>query len=145
MNTTTAACPQCGESADSGRIFCLKCGATIQAPVPLLPRNTLETEAGAKVGVLRKAIILIIKAAGIVAGLTFWFSRLSTNTGLLLFGASIVIGGLCLLALSHLDDDSLKDHKNEGYWPSKPIDWRTEAQKTPTAEKPSDGSRPVGA
>ena len=115
MNTTTATCSQCGESADSGRIFCLKCGATVQAPVPLLPRVSVETDAGAKVGVLRKAIILIIKATAIVAGLTFWFSRLSTNIGLILFGASIIIGGLCAVALSYLDDDFLKDQKNEGY------------------------------
>jgi hypothetical protein len=65
--------------------------------------------------VLRKAIILIIKATAIVAGLTFWFSRLSTNIGLILFGASIIIGGLCAVALSYLDDDFLKDQKNEGY------------------------------
>ena len=145
MNTTAAACPQCGESADSGRIFCLKCGAAIQAPVPLLPRDSVDTDAGTKVSVLRKAIILIIKATGIVAALTFWFSRLSTNIGLVVFGASIVIGGLCLVALSYLDDDFLKDHKNEGYWPSKPIDWGTEPQNPTTAEKPNDSSSPFVA
>jgi hypothetical protein len=145
MNTTTATCPQCGESAGSGRIFCLKCGATVQAPVPLLPRVSVETDAGAKVGVLRKAIILIIKATAIVAGLTFWFSRLSTNIGLILFGASIIIGGLCAVALSYLDDDFLKNQKNEGYWPSRPIDWGTKAQNPPAVENPNDGNPPVGA
>ena len=139
MNTTAVACPQCGESADSGRIFCLKCGAPIQAPVPLLPRDSVDTDSGTKVSVLRKALILIIKATGIVAALTFWFSRLSTNIGLVLFGASIVIGGLCLVALSYLDDDFLKDHKNEGYWPSKPIDWGT-ARNDSTGEKRTDKS-----
>jgi hypothetical protein len=145
MNTTTATCPKCGESADSARIFCRKCGATIQAPLPLLSADSVDTDAGARVGLLRKALILILKAIGIVAGLTFWLSRLSTDTGLVLFGASIVIGSLCVVALSYLDDDFLKDHKSEGYWPSKPIDWGTEAQHPPTAEKPNDSSRPVGA
>ena len=79
MNTTTAACTQCGESADGGRIFCPKCGATIQAPFPLLPCDSVDTDAGASVGVLRKAIILILKAVGIVAGLTFWFSRMTSS------------------------------------------------------------------
>src|SRR5262245_27936485 len=143
MNTTTAACPQCGQSADSGRIFCLKCGATIQAPVPLLPGHSVDIDPGAKVGVLRRAIILIIKATGIVAALTFWYSRLTTNIGLMLFGASIVVGGLCLVALNYLDDDFFKDHKNEGYWPSKPIDWDPGAQNPPTAKKPNDSSPPV--
>jgi hypothetical protein len=144
MNTAAAACPQCVESADSGRIFCLKCGAPIQALVPLLPRDSVDTNAGTKVSVLRKSIILIIKATGIVAVLTFGFSPLSTSIGLVVFGASIVIGGLCLVALSYLDDDFLKDHKGEGYWP-KPIDWGTGAQNPTTAEKPNDSGPPFVA
>jgi hypothetical protein len=30
---------------------------------------------------------------------------------------------LCAAALAYLDDDFLKKHSKDGYWPSKPIDW----------------------
>jgi hypothetical protein len=106
-------------------------------PVSLLTSDSPHIDGVARVSLLKRAVILSIKAIGIVAALTFWFSRLSTNLGILLFGASIVVGGLCVVALSYLDDDFLKDHtKNEGYWPSKPIDWGT--TRSDSAEKPMD-------
>lgn len=88
---------------------------------------------------MKRATIFVIKAIGVVAALTFTFSRFTTNMGILLFGASIVVGFLCLAALSYLDDDFLKEHMNKGYWPSKPIDWGT-ARNDGTGEKRTDKS-----
>ena len=99
------ACSQCGGFAASGRIFCANCGAAIQAPVSLLPSDPAPDNPAARVSVLKRATIFIIKAIGAVAALTFAFSRFTTNIGILLFGASIVVGFLCLAALSYLDDD----------------------------------------
>ncbi len=90
---------------------------------------------------MKRAIILIVKAIGIVAAATFWVSRLTTNTGILLFAASIVVGGLCLVVLSYLDDDFLKGRANGGYWPSKPFDWGP-AGNDSEAKKPKD-SKPI--
>lgn len=84
---------------------------------------------------MKHATIFVIKAIGVVAALTFAFSRFTTNMGILLFGASIVVGGLCLAALSYLDDDFVKEHMNKGgYWPPKPTDWSATPEES-TAEK----------
>lgn len=139
MSTPSAACPQCGASAASDRIFCAKCGAAIQAPVSLLSSDPTPDNPAARVSVLKRATVFIIKAIGAVAALTFAFSRFTTNMGILLFGASIVVGFLCLAALSYLDDDFLKEHMNEGYWPSKPIDWGT-TRNDSAGEKRTDRS-----
>ena len=103
MSTPSAACPQCGAFAASGRIFCANCGAAVQVPVSLLPSKPTSDNPAARVtvlertsNVLKHAAILIIKAIGVVAALTFTFCRLTTNMGLFLFGASIVVGLLCL-------------------------------------------------
>src|SRR5579862_4783203 len=98
MSTPSAACLQCGASAASGRIFCANCGAAIQAPVSLLPSDPAPDNPAASVSVLKRAAVFIIKAIGAVAALTFAFSRFTTNMGILLFGASIVVGFLCLAA-----------------------------------------------
>lgn len=92
MSTPSADCPQCGASAASGRIFCAKCRAAIQSPVSLLPSNPTPDNLAAKVSVMKRATIFVVKAIGVVAALTFAFSRFTTNMGILLFGASIVVG-----------------------------------------------------
>ena len=112
MSTPSVACSQCGASDDSGRIFCAKCGTPLQVPVSLIASDSAGT--AAKVSGLKRGIILIIKTIGVIAALTFWFSRITTNLGILLFVASIVVGGLCLAALSYLDDNFLKEHMNTG-------------------------------
>jgi hypothetical protein len=88
---------------------------------------------------LKRVIIWTLKGIGIMAGLTFWLAPVTTDFGILLFGASIVVGLLCLAALSHLDDDFLKEHMNKGYWPSRPVDWGI-ARSDSTDEKRADKS-----
>ena len=140
MSTPRVACSQCGASDDSGRIFCAKCGAPLQVPVSLIASDSVGTTA--KVSGLKRATILILKTIGVIAALTFWLSRITTNLGILLFVASIVVGGLCLAALSYLDDNFLKEHMNKGgYWPAKPLDWGA-APNENTAEKRPD-NRPT--
>src|ERR1700733_7397026 len=57
--------------------------------------------------------------------------------------SSIVVGGLCLAALSYLDDNFLKEHMNKGgYWPAKPLDWGA-APNENTAEKRPDSRPPL--
>ena len=63
---------------------------------------------------------------------------MTTNTGILLFGASIVVGFLCVIALSYLDDDFPKGNRKEGYWP-KPLDWGRSPNNS-TNEKPTHSS-----
>jgi hypothetical protein len=39
LNTTETTCPQCGTAADTGRIFCAKCGAPLRTPASLIPQS----------------------------------------------------------------------------------------------------------
>jgi hypothetical protein len=73
---------------------------------------------------LKRAAILVLKGSAIIATLVFGFSPVTTNTGILLFGAAMVVTFVCVIALSYLDDDFPKATGNEGYWP-KPLDWST--------------------
>jgi hypothetical protein len=113
--------PQCGASAATGRIFYANCGARMRTPASLVPSDRAPEKPAARDSVLKRTTIFIIKAIGVVAALTFAFSRFTTNMGILFFGASIVIGFLCYAVLSYLDDDFLKEHVNEGSGPSKPL------------------------
>lgn len=85
---------------------------------------------------LKHATIVIIKGIGIIAALGFWFFPVTTYPGILWFGASIVVGLLCIAALAYLDDDFIKKHGNEGYWP-KPLDWSSSPNNS-TNQKPTD-------
>ena len=120
-------CSQCGTAADSDRIFCVRCGAVLRNPTSLLQSDSSTDDTVTKVSALKRALTVVVKAIGAIAALTFWFSRVTTNFGIVLFGASIVVGLLCVFALSYLDDDFLKGNSTAGYWPSKPLDWDTPA------------------
>jgi len=85
---------------------------------------------------MKRAIILVLKAIGIIAALGFWAAPVTTYPGILWFVASIVVGLICFAALTHLDDDFVKTPGNEGYWP-KPLDWSSSANNS-TNEKPTD-------
>ena len=126
-------CSQCGAAANGGRIFCDKCGSTLQTPISLVGSDSAESPVS--VSTLKRATIVVIKGIGAIAALVFWFSRIATNTGILLFGASIVVGFLCVIALSYLDDDFPKGDRKEGYWP-KPLDWGASANHS--NEEPKD-------
>ena len=119
MSTPGATCSQCGASAAGGRIFCTNCGASLQDTVPLIASDPPDPLI--KVSALKRVAIVVLKGIGGIAALVFWFSRITTNTGILLFGISIVVGILCVIALSYLDDDFLKGSVKERLWP-KPLD-----------------------
>ena len=134
MSTPSATCSHCGASAAGGRIFCDKCGAALQAPVPLAASDFPNTPV--RMSTLKRATIVVIKGIGVIAVLAFGFSPMTTNTGILLFGASIVVGFFCVIALSYLDDDFPKESGKEGYWP-KPLDW-SRSPNNSTRENPTD-------
>ena len=57
-----------------------------------------------------------IKTVAVIAGAVFFLSRMTTNTGLLLFVGSIVVLLVCFGLLKFLEDDD----ENTGYWTPKP-------------------------
>lgn len=131
MSAPIAACSQCGTAADTGRIFCSKCGAALTPANPLLHSNSKD----AGISGLKRVTIVVVKGIGIIAALAFCFSPVTTYPGILWFAAAIVVGLLCVMALSALDDDSISKYGPEGYWP-KPVDWSSlpndSADKKPT-------------
>ena len=136
MSTPIAVCSQCGTAADTGRIFCAKCGAALTPPNPLLSSNSTDPGAPAEMSGLKRVTIVVIKGVGIIAALAFCFSPVTTYPGILWFAAAIVVGLLCVVALSALDDDSISKHGHEGYWP-KPLDWSSSPSDS-ADEKPTD-------
>src|SRR5262249_26193939 len=136
MSTPIAVCSQCGASAETGRIFCTKCGAALSPPNSLVSSNSEGADAAVPMSFLKRAIILVIKGIGMIAALGFLVSPVTRYPGILWFGASIVVGFLCIAALSYLDDDFMKKHRNEGYWP-KPLDW-SRSPNNSSNEKPTE-------
>jgi hypothetical protein len=102
----------------------------------LLPSNSSDSDTSAEISGTKRATIWVIKGVGIIAALGFCFSPVTTYPGILWFGASIVVGLVCIAALGHLDENFPKKHGNEGYWP-KPLDWSGLANNS-TDEKPKD-------
>ena len=136
MSTPVAVCSQCGTTADTGRIFCAKCGAALTPPNSLLSSNSTDPGAPAVMTGLKRITIVAIKGIGIIAGLAFWFAPVTSYPGILWFAGSIVVGLLCVVALSALDDDSISKHGREGYWP-KPLDWSSSPNDS-SDEKPTN-------
>lgn len=124
MSTPSRACSQCAAPADADRIFCVKCGAALQLPRSLLLADSVDANTSPKARPLKRGLAFVIEGVALIAGIVFWFSPITTNTGILWFGASILVALLFFGALSYLDDDFVKENKNEGYWP-KPLDWGT--------------------
>lgn len=125
MSTPSRACPQCGAPADTNRIFCAKCGATLQHPASLLPSGPGNTDIPPKASsTLRDVLAFVIKGVALIAGIVFWVAPITRGTGILWFGASIVALLLCFGFLSYLDHNFAKGNEKEGYWP-KPLDWGT--------------------
>ena len=57
-----------------------------------------------------------IKTVAVIAGAVFFFARMTTNAGLLLFVGSIVVLLVSFGLLKFLEDDD----DNTGYWPPNP-------------------------
>jgi hypothetical protein len=100
-----------------------------------LPSNSADVVAPEKMSGLKRATIVVIKGIGIIAALGFWFFPVTRYPGILWFGASIVVGLLCIAALSWLDEGFTTKYGKEGYWP-KPLDWN-KSPKDSTDDRPT--------
>lgn len=79
-------CLKCGTRVDVGLIFCKKCGATLQSPVPLVPPLTPEVN---RAGMSAKAIVLIFVLCAVADFVLGYIHERSFPAGLI-----SVIGGL---------------------------------------------------
>lgn len=66
MGSTTqnVVCTQCGTPADTGLIFCTKCGATLRPPVPLVTSPKLDAAPARKISA--NAILAIFLACAAI-------------------------------------------------------------------------------
>ena len=82
---------------------------------------------------VKRATIAFVKGVGILAGIGFLLSPVTTYPGILWFVGSIVVGLISVVALGNLDDEFVKKH---GFWP-KPLDWSRPSNDS-TEDKPRD-------
>jgi len=136
-------CAQCGTRADSGLIFCTKCGAALRPLVPLIQPGIQDVNPPANpIRSTKRVALTVIKGLAGIAAVVFWFCPLSTGTQVLAFVASIAVFLICHSVLTNLDETYAAKHNSAGYWP-KPIDW-TAPHNTPGAiERPrSEETKP---
>jgi len=115
-----SACAQCSTLADAGRIFCGKCGATLNAPSSLIPSNYHDATTTLAISPMKRSAVNAIKFLAGLSAVVFWLCPLSTGTQVVVFIASIAVMLICHFGLSSIDHEYA--NKNAGYWP-KPLDW----------------------
>ena len=72
----------------------------------------------------------VIRGIAALAVVVFVFCPLSTVTQILVFVASIVVFLICHSVLTDLDEAYADKYGPTGYWPSKPIDWRSGSRRS---------------
>src|ERR1700681_213779 len=89
---TDRLCAQCGTPADTGLIFCTKCGAALQPPVPLFESSTQDVNhPPGTIRSMKRMVVTVVKGIAGTAVVVFIFCPLSTGTQILAFVGSIVV------------------------------------------------------
>lgn len=103
-------CVECGNPADSGRIFCSNCGGTLRPPVPLVPTARAANREPTWKRILRG----VVKTVAAAAGLVFFFDNRSSGKAGIVLVASLAVLFLCMIVwlILGLGDD-------HGFWPKK--------------------------
>src|SRR6266851_26510 len=137
---TERLCTQCGSSADTGLIFCTKCGAPLRPPVPLVQSNTQDVvDPPSTISSMKRIVVTVVRVVAGIAAVVFIFCPLSTGTQILAFVGSVVVFLICHSVLSNLDENYIDEHIKNVYWPPKPIDWSPPPDRHVESEKRMDG------
>ena len=128
-------CTQCGTLADTGLIFCKKCGSALRPPTPLIQSGSQDFNPPATpISFTRRVASTIIKGLEGISVVVFVLCPLRTATQVVVFVASITVFLICHFVLTNLDETYLGKYK-DGYWPPKPIDWAASAKVQNANEK----------
>jgi hypothetical protein len=84
--TQNMVCTQCGTPADTGLIFCTKCGATLRPPVPLVTSPKLDAAPARKTSA--NAILAIFLACAAIDFIWGYIHERSVVAGMI----AIVLG-----------------------------------------------------
>jgi hypothetical protein len=115
-------CPQCGNRADAGLIFCAKCGAAIQPPFPLT-QSTQDVSGPPAPSPTKRLVVAVLKGIRGIAVVVFILCPFRSRALVLTFIGSVIVFLICHWLLTTLDETYIDKHIKNGYWPQKPIDW----------------------
>ena len=115
-------CPQCGNRADAGLIFCAKCGAPIQPPFPLT-QSTQDVGGPPAPSPTKRLVVAVVKGIRGIAVVVFILCPFRSGALILTFIVSVIVFLISHWLLSTLDETYIDKHIKNGYWPQKPIDW----------------------
>src|SRR5882724_9176439 len=101
-------CTQCGTRADTGLIFCKKCGSALRPPARLIESGIQDFKPPASpISFTRRVAVTVIKGLEWIAVVVFVLCPLRTGTQVLVFVASIAVFLICHFVLTNLDDTYL--------------------------------------
>jgi hypothetical protein len=124
-------CPECGTAA--GRIFCGKCGASLRPVIPLAQPPTPDASVPEK-SLARQVAVPLLKGLGYLAAAAAFFCPLGTFSEIFFFAIAVIVGLICYVILTHLDETHVDEHGGAGYWPAKPVDWNNPPEKHDSAK-----------
>jgi hypothetical protein len=106
-------CPQCGNRADAGLIFCAKCGAAIQPPFPLTPSTIQDVDGPPAPSPAKRLAAAVLKGMMGIAVVVFILCPFRSGALVLTFGISVIVFLICHWLLSNLDETYIaKNIKN---------------------------------
>lgn len=124
-------CPQCGNRADTGLIFCAKCGAAIQPPTPLTQR-TQDVGGPPAPSPTKRLGVAVVKGIRGIAVVVFILCPFRSRAMILTFVSSVIVFLICHWLLTTLDETYIdKNIKN----------WRSKQRRIPPQARTAETSR----
>jgi hypothetical protein len=130
-------CPQCGNRADAGLIFCAECGAAIQPPFPLT-QSTQDVGGPPVPSPTKRLVVAVVKGIRGIAVVVFILCPFRSGALILTFVVSVIVFLICHWLLTSLDKTYIDKNTKNGYWPPKPIDWTSSATTDNQQRAPND-------
>jgi hypothetical protein len=105
-------CPQCGNRADAGLIFCAKCGAAIQPSFPLI-QSARDVGGRPAPSPTKRLVVAVIKGIRGIAVVVFILCPFRSGALILTFVVSVIVFLICRWLLTTLDETYIvKNIKN---------------------------------
>jgi hypothetical protein len=106
-------CPQWGNRADAGLIFCAKCGAAIQPPFPFTPSPIQDVDGPPVPSPAKRLAVAVLKGIRGIAVVVFILCPFRSGALILTFGISVIVFLICHWLLSTMGETHIaKNIKN---------------------------------
>jgi hypothetical protein len=138
VRDNTGLCAKCGTPADIGLIFCRSCGATLRATDPLV-QSSDDYVRPIILSPIKRFVVTLLKVVAGGAAVIAILCPFGSWTQILIFVGSAVVALLCYSVLTSLDESSIEEYVNDGYWPAKPMDRSPRPDRKGTSGNDRDG------